>query len=167
MFQELCWIHNTHNSDITSHLSNTSGTYEIFKFFLIKAFFLIFSIPGNLCLWHLKTIRYETNIMKWLSGLYIYIYILCLFASLFVILYWNGPKFFWDLPWPQGRFMNNENFKKICKILKIRGQILWYTQTFLFLFYTIQRKNVHNQIRRLAHKISPINPRSTLKPEIF
>ena len=48
--QELCWIHNTHNSDITSHLSNTLGTYEIFKFFLIKAFFLIFSIPGNLCL---------------------------------------------------------------------------------------------------------------------
>ena len=59
-----------------------------------------------------------------------------------------GPKFLWDLTWPQGRVMNDQNFKNLClkvfyfwKIFKMRKKILWNPQTFfVFVLYCTKRR---------------------------
>ena len=59
-----------------------------------------------------------------------------------------GPNFVCDFTWPQGRFMNDQNFKNlylkvfyVCKILKLREQILWNPQTFFaFVLYCTKRR---------------------------
>ena len=64
----------------------------------------------------------QTNIDFYFIYVYLYIYFTCLSVCLFVCLYPInvkkakpiGPKFLWDLAWPQGRFMNDQNFKHLC-----------------------------------------------------
>ena len=80
----------------------------------------------------------------------------CLFWCLSVCLYPInvktaepiGPKFFVGHLGPQGRFMNDWNFKNLClkvfyfcKILKMREKILWNPQTFfVFVLYCTKRR---------------------------
>ena len=52
-----------------------------------------------------------------------------------------GPKFLWNLAWPQGRFMDNQIFKQFAsikirflKILKIQDIFLKIRDLFLFVF---------------------------------
>ena len=48
--------------------------------------------------------------------IYIYVYILCLSFCPFVSnkrLNRSGPNFVWDLTWPQGRFIDAKNYKKL------------------------------------------------------
>jgi len=60
-----------------------------------------------------------------LSLLSIYTFLFCLFVCPFVSntsqqLNWSGPNFVWDLAWPQGRFMDAQNYKKLyLKLLQI------------------------------------------------
>ena len=54
---------------------------------------------------------------NWIICRHLYIYLACLFVCIQLIskrLNRSGPNFVWDLTWPQGRFMNDQNFKNLC-----------------------------------------------------
>ena len=74
------------------------------------------------------------------------IYILCLSVWVSVCLFVSnkrsGPNFVWDFTWPQGRFINDQNFQKLAsskiwftfKFWKYTNLFYKTPQTFLFVF---------------------------------
>ena len=64
----------------------------------------------------------------------------------------SGPNFVWDLTWPQGRFMNDQNLKKLfLKVFYFCKNILnlEYPRNSL-LFQCLQSEHVYNWNRRRA-----------------
>ena len=99
----------------------------------------------------------------WINEISLYIYIYTLLFCLFVCnhqtskrLNRSGPNFVWNLTWPQGRFMGNQNFKKLASN-KIRFSLDFKKSTkfflnpltFLFLFYNVYKEKMFT-IRRWA-----------------
>ena len=128
-------------------------------------FFLLILLLQQVCI-NYKQFDFNSTIILPLHNLkcfffpvqftsFIYQYTLFVFVCLFVCIQYrskrlnrSGPNFVWDLMWPQGRFMNDQNFKNLCwkgfsfcKILKMHEKILWNPQTIFskFLYCTKRR----------------------------
>ena len=69
----------------------------------------------------------------------------CLSVCLFVCIQYtskrlnrSGPNFLWDIMWPQGKFMNDKNFKKcVLKVINFVKKNSWKSVNF---FLKIRRK---------------------------
>ena len=108
-----------------------------------------------------------------LAELHLYIYVLCLSVCLLVCPFvsnklqngWTDrAQFFWNLTWPQGRFMDDRIFTNLL-LIKLdfwkfwKSTILIIREFFCFVLHCIQRENVFKWNRRWAWR--------PWKPSIF
>jgi len=112
-------------------------------------------ILTSTCWWKIKNKNIHVFFIR-IASIYKFFLSGCLFICLSVFciqqtstrLNRSGPNFVWDLNWPQGRFMNDQNFKNLClkvfyfcKILKLRKKYYEISKLFfVFLLYCTKRR---------------------------